>query len=113
MFAGRSRASSARENLSVNWRVAARRHNHFSNMTPEALKRHAAHRRQRQAEICAEASLHKVCEQCLSISRITARHCFLCGAYSWLTSVEDVIRTAEVFGSSPFPFTAGTVPRLL
>lgn len=55
---------------------------------------------------------YKVCDQCKSISLTTARLCPICHAYRWDSSAETVIETAKHIGKSPFPYSAGVVPRL-
>ena len=81
-------------------------------MTPEALARHAEARRTAFAHISAVPERFKVCTQCHSTSYRHAAVCFICGAYRFDEQVDHIAVTAIVAGRSPFPFSAGTVPRL-
>jgi recombinational DNA repair protein RecR len=55
---------------------------------------------------------YMVCTQCQSISKRTARLCPICAAYRWDHSLERIVETAKHIGRSPFPYSAGVVPRL-
>jgi hypothetical protein len=80
-------------------------------MTPKAKQQCQDHRRHQADYILAEPHLYKVCDQCRSISYITYGLCPICHCYRWDSSPEFVITTANIIGSTPFPLTAGTVPR--
>lgn len=81
-------------------------------MTDAELKSHLSRRKNRALHFVRHPELFKVCDQCLSISRVATRVCAVCGAYRWDESAERVIAVSSVMARNPFPLTAGVVPRL-
>lgn len=81
-------------------------------MTEAEQQRHLAIRTARSAGILSDIANHKVCEVCRSISKLSAAVCPICHAYQWDCNPDSVRETAGIIGSTPFPITAGTVPRL-
>ena len=81
-------------------------------MTDATIRKHRAARAEWAARFIAEPHKFKVCTQCLSISMAAAGLCLVCGTYRFDCRPERVIEIATIIGSTPFPFTAGTVPRL-
>jgi hypothetical protein len=53
-----------------------------------------------------------VCDQCLSISPLSARVCPICGAWQWVETPERIKEVSRMMAKNPFPVTAGVVPRL-
>jgi hypothetical protein len=80
-------------------------------MRPEFQQRCLEHRRQQADAVLAEPHLYKVCDQCRSISFRTCGLCPICHGYRWDESREALIETAKTIGTTPFPLTAGTVPK--
>ena len=80
-------------------------------MTPEAQHQWQALRRRQAHAALAKLHLYKVCDQCRSISFKTCGLCPICHGYRWDESRETLIETANIIGTTPFPLTAGTVPR--
>jgi hypothetical protein len=80
-------------------------------MTQEALELHWTFRRARAIGILAEPHDHKVCDQCRSVSRKSARICPICGTYRFHSSKRIVVKVAKLIRASPFPYSAGVVPR--
>ena len=74
---------------------------------------HLNHRRNQAAAIKAEPHLYKVCDQCRSISYRTCNLCPVCHGYRWVLDEQWLLDTANIVGSTPFPLTAGVVPRFL
>ena len=54
---------------------------------------------------------YKVCKQCNSIVFVRSRVCQLCGCYRFDYTRAGVECISRIIGNSPFPFTAGVVPR--
>ena len=75
-------------------------------------QQHLLRRRKLAESFIAYPHLFKACDCCQSMSAVMERICRLCGAYRWRTVAAEVVAIAEVIGNSPFPFTAGVVPRL-
>ena len=80
-------------------------------MTPETQHRWQALRRKQAKTILAEPHLFKACYYCFSISKIACGLCPLCHGYRWDSTLETLIGVANTIASTPFPLTAGTVPR--
>jgi hypothetical protein len=80
-------------------------------MTPEAQHQWQALRRRPADAALAKLRLYKVCDQCRSISFRTCGLCPICHGYRWDESREGLIETAKIIGTTPFPLTAGTVPK--
>jgi hypothetical protein len=74
---------------------------------------HARSRNANAEQICANAEEFKVCTVCLSIAFQRAGTCPICRSYRWYYSAEAVRLVARIMQQSPFPFTAGTVPRFI
>lgn len=64
------------------------------------------------AGILSDIANHKVCDVCRSISKLSAAVCPICHAYQWILDPAYVAETANLIGATPFPITAGTVPRI-
>lgn len=79
---------------------------------PEDLARHLEQRRQQSERIRSAPEEFKVCYRCASIAYKHSALCPICGCYRWLESTDAVRLVAEFSGRFPFPFSAGTVPRL-
>ena len=78
-----------------------------------ALQQQYLVRRQKLAErFLTTPREFKVCDCCQSIWKVTATGCHLCGSYRWRTSEAEVVAIAKIICATPFPFTAGVVPRL-
>jgi hypothetical protein len=71
-----------------------------------------ARRAARAALFIAEPQNYKVCDQCLSIARLLAPVCPICGAWRWDATPERIIEVSRTMAENPFPITAGVVPRL-
>jgi hypothetical protein len=81
-------------------------------MTDSEKQVHLNNRRRRMEAILANIQGFKVCETCRSISKKEVGLCCICHAYRWEESPDYIKEIAEIIGSTPFPLTAGTVPRL-
>jgi hypothetical protein len=81
-------------------------------MTETAFLQHLARRRAKATRFATNPERYKVCAQCWSIAPLREGVCRICGTYRWDKSLERVREVAEMIGRSPFPVTAGTVPRL-
>jgi hypothetical protein len=82
-----------------------------ASMTQEEIAFHWAARRAKADQIIANAANFKVCDTCWAIIRTHAGKCAVCGAYRFREGVASVRAIAEMTKQSPFPLTAGTVPR--
>src|SRR5262249_6104833 len=80
-------------------------------MTQDQVAVFWAARRTKADQIIANAPLFKVCDQCRCIMRKHAGKCAVCGAYRFREEVASVRAIAKKTKQSPFPLTAGTVPR--
>jgi hypothetical protein len=80
-------------------------------MTQGQVALHWTARRTKADQIIANATNFKACDQCWAIMRKHAGMCAVCGAYRFREEVASVRTIAEMTKHSPFPVTAGTVPR--
>ena len=80
-------------------------------MTDGEIVRHATIRRRGIQQIIAEPHLYKACDQCRSILFKRAKICCICGAHRF-NEGPVVLATAKEMQLSPFPMTAGIVPRI-
>lgn len=81
-------------------------------MTGDKQLEHLAFRQELAHIHISYPAYFKVCNQCRSISFKEVGLCKICGSYSFNESPEEVTETAKLMGSTPFPVTAGVVPRL-
>jgi hypothetical protein len=80
-------------------------------MSAAEIAEHQASRREKAARFRASPELYKICDTCWSVALNSEPVCRICGAYRWDTDTQRIRQVAEMIADSPFPLTAGTVPR--